>query len=121
FTVNCSIAWNFFAWGPKLADGTPTYDHSAEMFETGKIFDNTVSMSGGNERTSFYLSAGGFNQNGFITGDNDYWNRYSFRFNGQHSIFDNLTVGASGSYVQTAGGGHDRGNGLNGIGLGARR
>ncbi|HUP89594.1 MAG TPA: SusC/RagA family TonB-linked outer membrane protein [Longimicrobiales bacterium] len=121
FTTNCSIASNFFAWGPKLADGTPTYDHAAEVFEKGKIFDNTLSMSGGNERTSFYLSVGGFNQNGFVVGDQDYWNRYSVRFNGQHSIFDNLTVAAAGSYVQTSGGGHDRGNGLNGIGIGALR
>lgn len=121
FTVNCSISSNFFAWGPKLADGTTTYDHSAEIFETGKILDNTLSMSGGNERTTFYLSVGGFDQNGFIVGDNDYWKRYSVRFNGQHSIFENLTVGASGSYVQTHGAGQDRGNSTNGIGLGALR
>ena len=120
-TVNCSLSSAFFSWGPALAPGTVTYNHAREIYETGKIWDNTVAMSGGNERTTFYLSLGGLNQNGFITGDADIVHRYSIRFNGSHSLMDNLTVGASGSYVQTKSGGLDRGNSTNGIGLGALR
>lgn len=120
-TVNCSIASGFFSWGPELAAGTPTYDHSAEIYETGRIWDNTISASGGNERTTFYASAGHLYHNGFIVTDRDYFKRTSARFNGQHALFENFTVGASGSYVQTNGLGHDRGNALNGIGLGALR
>lgn len=119
--VNCTISSGFFAWGPALAAGTPTYDHSAEIYETGKIWDNTLSASGGNERTTFYVSLGQLDHDGFIVEDNDYFKRYSARFNGQHALFENFTVGASGSYVQTKGLGHDRGNALNGIGLGALR
>ncbi len=120
-TVNCSLTSNFFSWGPALAAGTPVFDHHREIFETGRIFDNTVSLSGGTERTTFYLSAGGLNQDGFITGSSDILKRYSIRFNGSHSLADNFTVGASGSYVQTKGSGLDRGNSTNGIGLGALR
>jgi len=120
-TVNCSIASGFFAWGPALAAGTPTYDHSAEIYETGNIWDNTLSASGGNERTTFYASLGQLNHDGFIVQDKDFFKRYTVRFNGAHSLFDNFTIGASGSYVQTRGSGHDRGNALNGIGLGALR
>lgn len=120
-TVNCTISSGFFSWGPALAAGTPVYDHSAEMFETGRIVDNDLSLSGGNERTTFYLSAGQVNQNGFIIGDKDYYKRYSLRFNGSHALFDKLTFGASGSYVQTKGGGVDRGNSTNGLSLGALR
>jgi hypothetical protein len=57
---------------------------------------------------------------GFITTDNDYFKRYSVRFNGSHGITEELTVGASGSYVQTKGRGVGRGNSLSGI-LGAYR
>src|SRR5688572_23146065 len=120
-TVNCTIASGFFAWGPELAAGTPTYDHSAEIFETGRIWDNTLSASGGNERTTFYVSGGALNHNGFIVQDKDYFKRYSARFNGSHALFENFTVGAAASYIQTKGLGHDRGNALNGIGLGALR
>ena len=120
-TVNCSISSNFFSWGPALAPGTPVYNHAQEIFETGRIWDNSLSMSGGNERTTFYLSVGSLNQNGFVVTDADYLHRYTARFNGSHAIIENLTIGASGSYVQTKGSGQDRGNSTNGIGLGALR
>jgi TonB-dependent SusC/RagA subfamily outer membrane receptor len=120
-TTNCTISSNFFSWGPKLADGTPTYDHAKEIYETGTIWDNTISASGGTERTTFYLSAGTLNNNGFIVGDNDNLNRYTVHFNGSHRPLDNLTIGASGSYVQTTAAGIDRGNSINGLTLNAQR
>lgn len=121
-TLNCSLAaGSFFSWGAKLPEGTPTYDHGAEIYESGRTIDNTLSMSGGSERTTFYLSAGQLNENGFVVGDNDYLKRYTVRLNGTHSLFENFTVGASGSYVQTATRGIDRGNAVNGLTLNAQR
>ncbi|HEX9310264.1 MAG TPA: SusC/RagA family TonB-linked outer membrane protein [Gemmatimonadaceae bacterium] len=120
-TVNCTISSGFFSWGPAIAAGTPVYDHGAEMFSVGHTSDNTLSMSGGNERTTFYLSLGSLDDNGFIVGNNDYLKRYTVRFNGSHALLEKLTIGASGSYVQTKGGGIDRGNSINGIGISALR
>jgi TonB-linked SusC/RagA family outer membrane protein len=117
---NCSINSNFFSFGPELPAGTPTYDHAREMYETGKVWDNTLSIAGGNERTTFYLSAGALDHQGFMVGNNDFFKRYSARFNGSHQLIENLTVGASASYVQTTGRGHQRGNALGGL-LGALR
>jgi TonB-linked SusC/RagA family outer membrane protein len=118
--LNCTIASNFQSWGPELPAGTPVYNQGELIYETGAVFDNTLSMSGGNDRTTFYVSAGGMNHSGFIYGDSDFFDRYSFRFNGSHAVFDNLTIGASGSYVQTKGGGFPRGNAIGGL-LGALR
>jgi TonB-linked SusC/RagA family outer membrane protein len=120
-TTNCLINSSFFSWGPLIPAGTPTYDHAKEIYETGKIWDNNISASGGTERTTFYLSAGALNNNGFIVGDNDFLKRYTVRFNGSHRALDNLTIGASGSYVQTAASGVDRGNSINGLTLNAQR
>lgn len=121
FTVNCTISSGFFSWGPAIAAGTPVYNHGAEMFSVGHTSDNTLSMSGGNDRTTFYLSLGSLNDNGFIVGNNDYLKRYTVRFNGSHALLEKLTIGASGSYVQTTGGGIDRGNSINGVGISALR
>ena len=121
-TTNCSLAaGTFFSWGPALAAGTQTYDHAAEIYETGRIFDNNVSMSGGGERTTFYLSAGQLDHNGFVIGDKDFIKRYTVRLNGSHSLTDDFTMGASASYVQTRGSGIDRGNAINGLTLNAQR
>jgi TonB-linked SusC/RagA family outer membrane protein len=121
-TVNCSLAaGSFFSWGAALPAGTPVYDHGAEIYDTGKTIDNTLSMSGGSERTTFYLSAGQLSQDGFVVGNNDFLHRYTVRLNGSHSLFENFTVGASGSYVQTKTQGIDRGNAVNGLTLNAQR
>jgi TonB-linked SusC/RagA family outer membrane protein len=121
-TTNCSLqAGTFFSWGPALAPGTPTYDHAAEIYETGRIFDNTLSISGGGERTTFYLSAGQLDHNGFVVGNKDFLKRYTVRVNGSHSLTDDFTMGASASYVQTQGSGIDRGNAINGLTLNAQR
>ena len=120
-TINCSISSNFFSYGAKLPAGTPTYDHAAEIYETGRIFDHTISASGGSERTTFFLSGGALNHDGFVVGDRDFLKRYTARFNGSHRVFESFTVSASGSYVQTRGSGVDRGNSINGLTLNAQR
>jgi TonB-linked SusC/RagA family outer membrane protein len=121
-TLNCQVAaGSARAWGPAIPAGVPTYDHSKEIYETGALLDNTLSLSGGNERASFYLSAGALNHDGFITGDKDFLRRYTSRFNGTLALTDALSFGASASYVQTKGQGVDRSNSVNGIGIAALR
>lgn len=121
FTVNCTISSNFFSWGPKLADSVPTFDHGAEMFETGRSIENALSISGGDERTTFYLSMSQHNQDGFIVSNQDRYERYTARFSGSHTLFENMVVSAGISVVQTKNTGTDRGNSVNGIGISALR
>src|SRR6266480_2738584 len=121
FTVNCSINSNFFSWGPAIPDSVPTYDHGAEMFETGRTVDNALSISGGNERTTFYMSVSELNQDGFIVGDLDRYERYTARLAASHTLFENFTLNASVQVVQTKNAGQDRGNSINGIGISALR
>jgi TonB-linked SusC/RagA family outer membrane protein len=121
-TVNCSLAAGaFFSWGPAIPAGTPTFDHAAEIYETGRMFDNTLSASGGGERTTFYLSLGQLDHDGFVVQDKDFLKRYTVRVNGSHSLTENLTIGAAASYVQTRSSGIDRGNAINGLTLNAQR
>src|SRR5260370_17906936 len=45
------------SWGPVLTAGSPVFDHSHEGYKTGSAFENAMTISGGNDRTTFYLSA----------------------------------------------------------------
>lgn len=108
-------------WGPRLPAGTPTYDHARELYETGLMFDNTLSVSGGSEQTRFFLSLGGLNHNGFIVGDNDRYQRYTVRLNADHQLRSNFRVGGNMAYAQTEGKFVGRGNTVNGLLLGALR
>ncbi|HZI41692.1 MAG TPA: SusC/RagA family TonB-linked outer membrane protein, partial [Gemmatimonadaceae bacterium] len=108
------------SWGPALS-GVTTYDHASEAFDTGHILDNVVSVSGGNDRTSFYLS-GNYNHNeGVFVGPNNYFNRATFRLNASHRLTDGLTLGGNFSYADTRGNFTQRGNNTNGLLLGLFR
>ena len=91
-------------WGPKLDGSTPTYDHWGELFHTGHSFDNNLSISGGNERTTVYLSLGRLHQNGTIIGPNNWYTRNSARLKASYQLFDKVKVG--GNVVATKASGH---------------
>ena len=80
-----------------------------------------LSVSGGNERTTFYLS-GNYNSNqGVFVGPNNYFNRATVRLNASHQLTDGLTVGGNFSFADTRGHFTQRGNNVNGLLLGLFR
>jgi TonB-linked SusC/RagA family outer membrane protein len=109
------------SWGPLLAPGTPTFDHAREMFTTGLTTDNTLAVSGGNDRTAFYLSGSYTNQDGTFVGPQNSYKRYSFRLKGSHRVRDNFTVGGNVAYSNTDGRFVQKGSNFSGIMLGAWR
>ncbi|HET7549750.1 MAG TPA: SusC/RagA family TonB-linked outer membrane protein [Gemmatimonadaceae bacterium] len=116
---NCRLT--SLSWGPELSPGTPTFDHFGEMFETGHTFDSQLSMSGGIDRTTFYLSAGRLDQNGTIVGPNNWYKKNTARLKASHRLFDRLTVGGNVSYVDANGTFTQMGSNTSGLLLGAMR
>lgn len=77
------------------------------------IFNNSarrqnheLSVSGGNERSTFYLSFGYLDQEGIVATDISHYKRISFRLNSTHKINKWLTVGENIGYA------HDKANGI---------
>lgn len=60
-------------------------------FKTGLITNNNVSLSGGNEASRFYSSAGYMKQDGILRGVG--FERYNFRTNSTHDIGKHFTFG----------------------------
>jgi TonB-linked SusC/RagA family outer membrane protein len=108
------------SWGPSLS-GVPTYDHASEAFDTGHVLDNTLSASGGNDRTTFYISGNYNNNQGVFIGPNNYFDRGTVRLNATHHLTDNFTLGGNFSYADTRGHMTQRGNNVNGLLLGLFR
>jgi TonB-linked SusC/RagA family outer membrane protein len=108
-------------WGPAIPAGTPVYDIGRELYDSGLMFDNNLTMSGGSEATTFYLSVGALNHDGFVTGDADQFKRYTVRLNAGHELRSNIRVGGNIAYAQTQGRYLDRGNSTNAIFLPAFR
>ena len=118
-TPDCSAASG--SWGPALAPGTPTYDHFGEMFHTGHTTNNHLTISGGNERTTFFASGGRDAQNGVIIGPNNYYDRTDVRLKATHKVFDNLKIGGNISFADDRGASVLRGGSVSGLMLGALR
>ncbi len=109
------------SFGPELPAGTPTYDHWSDLFDTGHTWDNNISISGGNDRTLFYLSGGRTNTDGTMVGPNNWYDKTTVRLNASHQIFDNLKAGLDISYVDTRGHYTQMGSNVDGLLLGSLR
>ncbi|MEO5997067.1 MAG: SusC/RagA family TonB-linked outer membrane protein [Chitinophagaceae bacterium] len=73
---------------------TNWYDY---IFRTGVSQNHTLSLSGANESTRYYLSIGYTDQNGILKG-NDY-NRKSVTYNVDHKVSKWLSVGSKTNYT----------------------
>src|SRR5688572_4597961 len=109
------------SFGPRLAAGTPTYNHFMEMFESGHTLDNSLSLSGGTERSAFYLSLGYTSQDGFIVGPNDEYDRFTALVKGNLELNDKLRIGATVNFADTHGSFIQKGSNLSGLLLGGLR
>lgn len=69
------------------------------LLQDAPMFNTNVSVSGGSEKTSFFLSGGAFLQEGIIP--NSDYNRYSLRVNINHDISKIFNVAYTAAYTRT--------------------
>jgi TonB-linked SusC/RagA family outer membrane protein len=116
-TPNCSA--NRYAFGPAITG--PVYDHLDEIFKTGLTSDNALSVSGGNERTTFFASGGLTAQDGVIKGPNNKYNRATARLKASHELSSRLTIGGNFNFIDTRGNYVQKGSNVSGLLLGSLR
>lgn len=119
---NCFVGFGSAgSWGPPIAAGTPVFDHASEMLQDGWATDNALTVSGGNDRTTFFLSGAYNYQSGTVVGPNNNYQRIAVRFNGSQALTDKLRVGANVAYSSGSGGFVQSRNSTAGLMLGAWR
>jgi outer membrane receptor protein involved in Fe transport len=92
--------WDINEYKAAVAAGK-IYDYEKEMYgETGITRNTVLSMNGGNDKTSFYFSAGTKKEDGIIkrTG----YSNNSLRFNVDHKVNDNIKIGVSTNYINSS-------------------
>lgn len=109
------------SWGPKLAPGTPVYDHFNDLFTTGFITDNNLTVSGGDEKTRFFISGEYLHNRGDLVGPNNHWQRSTVRLKASQQLLSNLTIGGNVAYADTRGAFIERGSNISGLLLGSLR
>ncbi|WP_268225614.1 SusC/RagA family TonB-linked outer membrane protein [Sinomicrobium oceani] len=101
------------SWGPRVSDiGVPTYDRFA-IFRTGATYDNSVSVSGGSDISSYFASVSAYNQEGTL--ESNKFDRYSFLLNTSFDITEKLKLDTKFNYVNTLNNRPFEGNGITSI------
>ncbi len=84
-----------------------------QFFNHGKDLSNFVSLSGGNELTTYYLSINSVNSNGVVP--NTFYNKYSVRFNAQTQMSNHFYSDINFNYINTYSRAEQGGQGLGGV------
>jgi len=90
-----------FSWGERLGASTPTYNHADEVFQTGPMTDNTLSISGGDQKTTFFASGGYTDQNGVVIGPHNYLHRTAVRLKADHEVLPNVRLNGNVEFANT--------------------
>lgn len=80
----------------KTSEGT---DFWKEMTRTGLVNDHTLSISGGSDKSTYAISAGLLNQEGYIKYQK--FDRYNVRANSSYKVTDWLKVGENINFART--------------------
>ena len=119
---NISNANCRYSWGPDLkASGAKVYDHANEAYVTGHTTDNNLTVSGGSDRTSFFLSGAYLYDRGVFEGPNNNYQRSTVRLKATQRITDKIDVGGNVSFADARGNYVERGNTTDGLQLGLLR
>ena len=77
------------------------YDYEKELFgKTGFLRNSVLSLTGGNDKTSFYFSAGLKDEQGIVA-RTGYQNK-SIRLNVDHKITDKIKIGISTNFINSS-------------------
>jgi TonB-linked SusC/RagA family outer membrane protein len=119
----CNVPKGFCrrSWGAAIPAGTTVYDHASDIYHMGTTLDNGFTVSGGNDRTTFYLSGDNVWDKGVFVGPNNSYSRTTVRAKASHRILDNLKLGADLSFADSRAKYIQRGNNVNGVQLGDLR
>ena len=90
-----------FSVASKFDPGYRYYDNPRDAMRTGKLFDNHVSISGGNELATFYASIANTDHEGVIPHSD--WSRTSAKLSGNIKFSDKLSVSGSVGYARSGG------------------
>jgi len=104
------------SWGPRFTNdsrlwgndvnGSQLYkdfsfleDQVTDFYEVGTMYDNSVSVSSGNEDGSFYISYNNVTSDGIVPRDKDSFNKNSFKFGASRKMGRILELNASFNYI----------------------
>ncbi|MEO6729323.1 MAG: SusC/RagA family TonB-linked outer membrane protein [Candidatus Dojkabacteria bacterium] len=100
-------------------NSTQVYNHASDLFRTGTYFDNNLSINGGDDKGTYYVSLANLDQDGTLKAGSDY-HRKSFKINADRK-FGILKVATNIGYSNSNSNRAQQGSNISGIYLGGLR
>lgn len=121
YAPTSTVSWGLpIACVPNCEEGEDVFDHGEEIFRTGTLVDQNLTLSGGSDLTTYLLSLGWNDHEGVVNGNSDYGRR-TVRLKATHSFSDQLTIGGNFNYIDASGNLVQQGSNISGLLLGALR
>ncbi len=101
-SLDSILVWNDFykelGWGNKIPFVAQP-DNVKDLFRTGHVYDNSVNIQGGSDRSAVSFTASATNNDGYIPHSS--FNRYSVSAGGSSSLQNGLKVNGSVAYTNS--------------------
>lgn len=91
----------FQTFGPPVTEDEMIYDNFKNFFRTGVRVNNTLSVSGGNDKSNYYTSVSHLSQKGIVP--NSDWKRTTIKISGTSSLSEKLTIRGSATFSNSGG------------------
>ncbi len=113
-TADDGSAGTASSWGPLNSSiGVTPVNNVENFFQTGKTYNNNLSISGGTDRGSLRLSVGNSQDNGIIP--NTTYDRNSVRVNSDMRIWEKFRIAVDANYINSGGTRAQNGSNLSGV------
>jgi TonB-linked SusC/RagA family outer membrane protein len=89
----------FQTFGPLRTAGDPVYKNFRDAFDKGTRYNNSISVQGGNDKTTYYSSFSSLNQKGIVPASK--YDRYTFKLAGTSQISSKFSVNASATFTSS--------------------
>jgi TonB-linked SusC/RagA family outer membrane protein len=111
------VLYENMSWGPKFDNRFRPWGHEVdssyrvkayralpdnvkEFFETGISYNNSVSVNGGSDRTSYYFSYSNIHWDGIFPTDADSYKKHTIALRAAHEISKRLSLSTSFNYIK---------------------
>ncbi|WP_188809840.1 SusC/RagA family TonB-linked outer membrane protein [Hymenobacter cavernae] len=98
------------SWGPRFQPGEPIYDNLGNFFQKGKTWQHYLTLSGGSDKGTFFVSASRLDQTGVAP--TSQFDKSTVRLAGTMQFTNRLSASGSVEYLGTGGRTPIQGNGF---------
>lgn len=95
------FSFEFWQWGPPTNETSKVWNNFERFFRRATNYSNSLSISGGNETTTYFSSMSNVNEEGIVP--NTTWDRTTFKLTGSHEVSDRFDISGSVNYSNSGG------------------